>query len=74
MSLQITKSELFEELSAEQQELLAGGEFSQTEGFDGQVDQFDQQDQFDRRRDSRDGEKRLRRIPIRLTGVLEVIK
>lgn len=67
MSTKITESKLFEDLSPEQQELLAGGQ------FDEQMNQFDTQlpeeDRFDE-----PGKKRVRRIPIRLTGILEVVK
>ena len=77
MSIKITKSDLFEELSAEKQELLAGG---QRLDFDmGGFDRFDRDERdFDRDRDSdrdrRDSDSRIRRIPIRLTGILEVVK
>ena len=67
MLTKITESKLFEDLSPEQQELLSGGE------FDEQMNQFDtqfpQEDSFDER-----PSKRVRRIPIRLTGILEVVK
>ncbi len=78
MSTKITKSDLFEELSAEKQELLAGGQQGltfQMGGFDGDDRDFDRRDDRDfDRRDSRDRESRIRRIPIRLTGILEVVK
>ncbi|KZL48803.1 MULTISPECIES: hypothetical protein [Cyanophyceae] len=79
MSAQITKSDLFEELSAEQQQLLAGGEGPTFEmrpderGFDGDGGDFGRYDR-DFGRDDRRSEGRVRRIPIRLTGILEVIK
>ena len=67
MSNKITLSNLFEDLSVEQQELLAGGQSEE------QMNQFDTQcpeeDSFDER-----PRKRVRRIPIRLTGILEVVK
>ena len=72
MSFPITKTDLFQELSPEQQQLLSGGEFR--DSMDGSDSEFGQ-DQFDgRRRDDRDSEKRVSRIPIRLTGILEVVK
>jgi hypothetical protein len=67
MSNKITLPNLFEDLSAEQQELLAGG---QSEDQMNQFDtQFPEEDSFDER-----PRKRVRRIPIRLTGILEVVK
>lgn len=67
MLTKITESKLFEDLSPEQQELLAGGQ------FDEQMNQFDTQfpeeDRFEE-----PSRKRVRRIPIRLTGILEVVK
>ena len=67
MSNKITLPNLFEDLSAEQQELLAGG---QSEEQMNQFDtQFPEEDSFDER-----PRKRVRRIPIRLTGILEVVK
>ncbi|MBE9051903.1 hypothetical protein IQ243_16025 [Nostocales cyanobacterium LEGE 11386] len=85
MSTQIITSDLLEELSAEQQQLLAGGQRGfddqqfDDQQFDGQ--QFDGQ-QFDdqqfngrgRQDFSPSRERRVKRVPIRLTGVLEVIK
>lgn len=83
MSLSTTKSDLFEDLSPEKQELVAGGQFII------QMDEFEDpfgEDDFDRprrrraerdfdRRDDRDFERdRVRKIPIRLTGVLEIMK
>ncbi|MBW4558993.1 MAG: hypothetical protein KME59_24350 [Trichormus sp. ATA11-4-KO1] len=83
MSTQIITSDLLEELSAEQQQLLAGGQ----RGFEDQ--QFDDQQFEDQQFDDQqfDGEGRedrqdftpsrgrsVKRVPIRLTGVLEVIK
>ncbi|TVP59677.1 MAG: hypothetical protein EA343_19360 [Nodularia sp. (in: Bacteria)] len=72
MLTEITKSDLFEELSAEKQQLLAGGQMNfQIERFD----QFDEEDEFDSPRRGRgrgrDTESRVRSIPIRLTGTLE---
>jgi hypothetical protein len=88
MSLATTKSDLFEDLSPEKQELVAGGnlmmqmdpmsefdnEFSRRDDFDSP--RSDTRDQgFDSRhhggRDQDGG--RVRVIPIRLTGVLEVM-
>ncbi|MDB9445758.1 CTB family bacteriocin [Anabaena sp. CS-542/02] len=67
MSNKITQPNLFEDLSVEQQELLAGG---QSEEQMNQFDtQFPEEDSFDER-----PRKRVRRIPIRLTGILEVVK
>lgn len=67
MSTKITESKLFEDLSPAQQELLAGGQFEeQMNQFD---TQFPEEDSFDER-----PRKRVRRIPIRLTGILEVVK
>ncbi|MEA5516193.1 hypothetical protein [Nodularia sp. UHCC 0506] len=83
MSFKITKSNLLTELSPEKQELLAGGQnnfgspddFGSQNDFGGE-DQFGRQDEFGspQRRGGRDSEKRVRRIPIRLTGILEVVK
>ena len=67
MSNKITLPNLFEDLSTEQQELLAGG---QSEDQMNQFDtQFTEEDSFGER-----PRKRVRRIPIRLTGILEVVK
>jgi hypothetical protein len=86
MSAQITKSDLFEELSAEQQQLLAGGQgptfqmrpdergFDRDGGEFGRYDRDFGRDDRDFGRDDRRSEGRVRRIPIRLTGILEVIK
>ncbi|YAF96895.1 MAG: hypothetical protein AB3A66_04255 [Nodularia sp. CChRGM 3473] len=83
MSNHIITSDLLEDLSAEQQQLLAGGQ----RGFDDQQlddQQFDGQQLDDQQFDGegREGRqdftpsrgRRVKRVPIRLTGVLEVIK
>ncbi|MDP5338127.1 MAG: hypothetical protein NWQ28_06080 [Nodularia sp. (in: cyanobacteria)] len=88
MLSQITKTDLFEELSAEQQELLAGGQdmrFGDSEPeFGGSRPEFGDSEfgdsEFDepefggssRERGGRG--KRVISVPIRLTGTLEVIK
>lgn len=78
MSTKITKSDLLEELSAEQQQLLAGGQsFVIDMGQMGEMD--DSADspvcpQSNGAVDGTDSEGRVRSIPIRFTGNLEVFK
>ncbi|WP_414552681.1 hypothetical protein [Anabaena sp. CCY 0017] len=85
MLSKITKTDLFEELSAEQQELLAGGQDMRFGGSEFGGSEFDEPEfggsEFDEPefgRSTRDrGERRRKRVisvPIRLTGTLEVIK
>jgi hypothetical protein len=89
MSLATRVSDLFEDLSPEKQELVAGGQLTiqmdpdQMDQMDEFDNEFSQGDDFDSPRSDRrdqgfdrkdhDG-GRVRVIPIRLTGVLEVMK
>ncbi|HYW18307.1 MAG TPA: hypothetical protein VE956_03165 [Nodularia sp. (in: cyanobacteria)] len=79
MSFQIIKTDLFEELSAEQQELLAGGCASSEEKEpsvgEEEAPPFGEEEAppFGGS-DNGDSQSRVRRIPIRLTGVLEIRK
>ncbi len=83
MLSQITKTDLFEELSAEQQELLAGGQnmrFGDSEPeFGGSRpefgdSEFDEPEFGSPTRERGGRRKRVISVPIRLTGTLEVIK
>ena len=79
MSSQFRHLNLFEELSAEQQELVAGGQmrFSPAQDHGMMMSEEDfrdgQQPEFGPPME-REPQKRVRSIPIRLTGTLEFIK
>ncbi|MCG6135255.1 MAG: hypothetical protein MET45_11400 [Nostoc sp. LLA-1] len=68
MLKQIIASELLEDLSPEQQQLLSGGK-SQTNGENGE----DNNDDDEQEKEFPSGSK-VRRYPIRLTGILTVVK
>ncbi|MDB9373104.1 hypothetical protein [Nodularia sphaerocarpa] len=72
MSNQIIESDFFEELSAEQQQLLSGGQ--NQFGMMGEFEDEPEQSDCPKDTDEPDSEGTVRRIPIRLTGILEVVK